>query len=568
MATQITFQPAGSKIISRKGLERVADVDPRLTRSHYFDSRLLTAEDLTRDQIYLDSRLREVGRALGHGVMSGLELSLSQLDGEIAVQPGIAVTAAGRVLELTKPLSLNLSDKAKITEQNNGRYRRFNSSLYAILIKYAEIGTDVAEMFPTDLGENKTVQYDVITEGVQLAMVPLHLPLMRHNPLHVRAYLMQQLYNDNSAAGAIPDDAVALGVLAIYNDTPQWLDTELLRQPLRAMQREGDRQADLYRRYQHLFQDVMEERSNASLSSNFAATDYFRWLPPVGSLPKGSIDPVDGRQGFFPENYNVWVAPVRKAELELIIKESMVLPPLHLDLDEPMDLVILAPLNNSDYAEHAARLQRPPNTTTGKPAGMDLLRLRLYPQRPVHELDLDRNTWQTIWNIVTEDELIYVRRPLRTAETQLSGIVLNTPTTTPTEELPPPPSPSDINLLVDEDSVFLKRVNISSLGKRRISDTDASRDALATVEAEFGQNAVSVQRMLYIMLRIEPAYDEVLWQTLLAVTQADRLVEFHDTLIERQGEGQSTPEIVLDIGAEFGLGAGLLAQWSDLGSGA
>ena len=158
MATQITFQPAGSKVISRKGLERVADVDPRLTRSHYFDSRLLTAEDLTRDQIYLDSRLREVGRALGHGVLNGLELSLSELDGEILVQPGIAVSAAGRVLELTKPLSLDLNNKAKISEQNNGLYRRFNSSLYAIIIKYAEIGTDVAEVFPTDLGEDKTVQ--------------------------------------------------------------------------------------------------------------------------------------------------------------------------------------------------------------------------------------------------------------------------------------------------------------------------------------------------------------------------------------------------------------------------
>jgi hypothetical protein len=563
MATQITFQPAGSKVISRKGLERVADVDPRLTRSHYFDSRLLTAEDLTRDQIYLDSRLREVGRALGHGVLNGLELSLSELDGEILVQPGIAVSAAGRVLELTKPLSLDLNNKAKISEQNNGLYRRFNSSLYAIIIKYAEIGTDIAEVFPTDLGENKTVQYDVITEGVQLAMVQLRLPLMRQDQLHIRAYLMQQLYSDNTTAAAIPDDAVALGVLSIYNDKPQWLDTELLRQPVRTMQQEGDRQADLYRRYQNLFQDVVEERGDG----NFAAADYFRWLPPVGSLPKVNINPVEGRQAFFPENYNVWVAPVRKAELELIVKESMLLPPLNLDLDEPMDLVVLAPLNNSDYANHAARLQRPANTTTGKPAGMELLRLRLYPQRPVHKLDLDRNTWQAIWNIVAEDELIYVRRPLRTAETQLSGIILNTPSTTPTEELPPPPSPSDVNLLADEESVFLKRVNISSLGKRRIGDGDASRDALTTVEAEFGKSAVSVQQMLYIMLRIEPAYDEVLWQTLLAVAQAEGLLEFHDTLIERQGEGESTHEIVLDIGAGFGLDAGLLNQWSDLGSG-
>ena len=100
---------------------------------------------------------------------------------------------------------------------------------------------------------------------------------MRQDQLHIRAYLMQQLYSDNTTAAAIPDDAVALGVLSIYNDKPQWLDTELLRQPVRTMQQEGDRQADLYRRYQNLFQDVVEERGDG----NFAAADYFRWLPPA-----------------------------------------------------------------------------------------------------------------------------------------------------------------------------------------------------------------------------------------------------------------------------------------------
>lgn len=567
MATQITFQPACSNIVTRKGLERIADVDPRLTRSHYFDSRLLTAEDLTRDQIYLDGRLREVGRALGYGVMSGLELSLSELEGEIVLQPGIAISTAGRVLELTKPLTLNLNDKAKISEANQGHHRRFNSALYVILIQYAEIGTDIAEIFPTDLGENKTVQYDVITEGVQLSMVPLNLSLIRQDALHVRAYLMQQLYNDNSAGGAIPDDAVALGVLAIFNDRPQWLDAELLRQPVRTMEREGDRQSDLFRRYENLFKDILQHRGNPPATDDFAASDYFRWIPPVGSLPKGSIDPVKGRQGFFPEHYNVWIAPVRKAELDLIVKESMMLPPLDLGLDEPMDLVVLAPLSNNDYSIHAANLTRPLNASTGKPAGMDLLRLRLYPQRPVHQFNTDKNSWQAIWDIVDEQDLIYVRRPLRTAETQLSGIVLNVPTPLPTEDELPPPSPSDSNLLADENSVFLKSINLQALGSRRIGESDASREALTAAQTEFGTDAVSVRQMLFIMLRIEPAYDPLLWQTLLAIARTEGLQAFHDTLIERQGDGENTIEIILDIGAGFGLDAGLLSQWSDLASG-
>ncbi len=564
MSTQITFQPAGSQIVSRKGLERVADIDPRLTRSHYFDNRLLTAEDLNRDQIYLDGRLREVGRALGHGIMRGLETTLDTLNGEIEVKPGIGVSSAGRVLELFQTLTLDLNDKAKISELNKGKYRRFNRSLYAIIIKYAEMGTDIAEVFPTDLGDKKDIQYDVVSEGVQLAMVPLSFPLVQQNPLHIRAYLTQQFYNDNTAAGAIPDDAVALGIVAIYNDQPQWLDAELLRQPLRADEGEGDKQADLYRRYQNLFNDVMGERRSGSLTGDFAASDYFRWLPPVGSLPKESIDPVTGRQGYFPENYNVSIAPVRKSELQLIIKESMVLPPLNIQLKEPMDVVVLTPLNNADYGNLAARLERPANPSTGKPAGMDLLKLRLYPKRPVHNLDLDQNTWQAIWELVEEEELIFVRRPLRTAETQLSGIVLNTPPESETLPAPDEITPSDVNLLADEDSVFLNRVNIASLAEKRSGESTESIEAVTSMGDEFGNQGTVVQQILNILLAVEPAYDELIWQTLLPLARNEELVNFYNLLLERQNEGDSTPQAMMILGPNFGLDGELVTQWSEL----
>lgn len=324
MPTQIPFRPTGSRVVSRKGLERVADVDPRLTRSHYFDNRLLTAEDLNRDQIYLDERLREVGRVLGYGVVRGLDAQFDTDNGYISVQPGMAVSSAGRVLELNQSLTLDLNDRAKLSELNRGHHRRLNRALYALVIKYAEMGTDIAEVFPRDFSHHsdntKTAQFDVMSEGVQLAMIRIGAPSVQQHPLQVRAHLMQQLYANSSASGSIPEDAVALGVLAIHNDRPQWFDSQLLRQPMRPSEQEGDQQADLYRRYQDLYNDVIDQRSSGSLSTDFAAADYFRWMPPVGSLPKASIDPVNGRQNFFPENYKVSIAPVRKSELDLLIK--------------------------------------------------------------------------------------------------------------------------------------------------------------------------------------------------------------------------------------------------------
>ena len=60
--SDILFQPLGDPMAAGESLESIADIDPRMTRTHYFDGRLLTAEDLERDQVYLDQRLRRWAR--------------------------------------------------------------------------------------------------------------------------------------------------------------------------------------------------------------------------------------------------------------------------------------------------------------------------------------------------------------------------------------------------------------------------------------------------------------------------------------------------------------------------
>ena len=564
MASELTFKPMGSSVVTRKGLERLADIDPRLTRSFYFDSRLLTAEDLTRDQLYVDGRLREIGQTLGYGILRGLQLTYDNLNGLISVAPGLAVTAAGRVLELEKTLTIDLGERADIVELNDGNNRRFDRGLYAIIIKYSEVGTDIAEVFPTDLGDKRGFQYDVISEGVQLSLLRLTLPLPQVDPLQLRANLMHRLHGDNSVGGLIPEDSVALGVIAVSNDRPQWLDTELLRQPLRPSAAPGDLQADLHRRYQHLFNDIMANRLAGSLSGDFAATDYFRLLPPVGSLPKDSLDPVAGRQGFFPENFNVWIAPLRLADVELIRKESLLLPPIDLSLQEPMDIVVLTPLTNVDYGHYAQSLEQPLTNTSERPPALDLLRLRLYPKRPVHELDTDRDTWQAIWDTVAEQDLFFVRRPLRAAETRTSGIVLARGINLPDEPPPnPTPTPADNGLLADEDSIFINRINVTSLSNFRTGTTVATTDAIAAMQAEFGGDATALLQTLNIFLRVERHYDELVWPTVLSLARDEVLGDFLTQLIAGQQNDDPTGTVVANIGATFGLEPALITQWSN-----
>lgn len=566
MASELSFKPIGTIVKTKNGLERIADVDPRLTRSYYFDSRLLTAEDLNRDQIYLDGRLREVGQALGYGVVNGLEASLSDLDGIITVKPGSGVTRAGRVLELTQTLTLDLGDKATISELNNGSFRRLDRALYVVVVKYSEVGTDVAEAFPTDLGSNRTFKYDVMTEGVQLTLVRLPQALGQQSSISIRANLLREWLGDNTAGGAVPEDGIALGVVAISNDKPIWLDSQLLRQPLRSVVRAGDLQADLGRRYENVLRDLLAERSRSSLNNDFAASDYFRLLPPVGSLPKDAINPVTGRQGYFPEHFNVWITPVRTSDLELVRTESLGLPPIDTHTTEPIDVIVLVPLANALYGKYAQQLEQPLNQQTRLLPSQDLMRLRLYPR----QLDTDSSVWNEILSKTTVQQFIYIRRPLRAAETRLSAISLaqGVPLSIDEVELDPIPSPADHDLLETEDGAFLNLLNIKKLTQLRppLAVPGDLTDINAKIESSSAllNDAVVIQKLASALIHIDHQYDSVVWQTLIFFVEKKVLDAFVAALLLPSNKHTPVVDIVTSIGTPAGLDVGILKMWKTL----
>src|SRR6187551_2299763 len=120
MAESVTFLPLADDIADAVSNVRAAVADPRLSRTNFYDGRLLTAEDLIREQVYLDGRLREAGRALGHGVARGLVPQLTNT--LLTVTAGVAVTPAGRMLVVddAHPLSVDLGARAKLRQLNDG----------------------------------------------------------------------------------------------------------------------------------------------------------------------------------------------------------------------------------------------------------------------------------------------------------------------------------------------------------------------------------------------------------------------------------------------------------------
>jgi hypothetical protein len=600
--SEILFQPLGDPIAAGESLEHIADIDPRMTRTHYFDGRLLTAEDLERDQIYLDQRLREVGKVLGSGIINGLDLDFNPFTGLLTLQPGQAMTSAGRVLLLASQLYVSLGDRALISQLNNSKYRQFNRALYAVVLRYVDVATDIAEVFPTDLGKKRGSDYALVTESVQMGLVALPTPLVQQNPLHIRASLMREFLGNELAQALIPEDSVALGVIAIQNDTPQWLDSQLLRQPLRREHSGSHRQADLSRQYEALLADVLSNRQAGSLNNEFAASDYFSLLPPVGSVPKDAINPVSGHQGFFPEAFQVDVAPIRLSDVELIKAESLNLPNIDLSSADKVDIVVLVPLSNQIYGHYAEQLERNYDPSSRRLPQLDLLRLKLYPQHPVHTLDTDAAVWQAIWDQLDSNQLLYVRRPARAAETAVSGIVLAlgtsvpaptpapvpTPvptdnstdtttdtatdniatdtTTTPTPAPTPTPTPSDPGSLIEsEDSVFLRVFNFKRLANIRPPQSNDAETALEKLIEKAGDDAKQVQLATAFLLRVERQYDPVIWQTLQALVEQGATEKALERLLQdSEPEPQFTGKAMLDLGVNLGLPSDVLKGWEKL----
>lgn len=454
--------------------ERISSIDPLLSRTNYFDGQLLKASDLNRDQIYLDERLLELGQVFGAGIVRGLDLSLRS-GHVLQVEPGIAIAPSGRVLQLNnQPLTIDLLNSGLIATLNDGRFRSYARGLYALALTHAEVVDGVAEAFPKDLAAPRRPHVAAWAEGVELRLMPLPLPLPRQDEIAVRATLARELLSGGERLALPSDDAVPLGLIAVERGRILWLDRGLLRRPQRALNTPNAIQQDLATHYLELMQAVLASRQSAGLRGAFAASQYFRVLPPWGPIPQDCVDPIGGRQQFFPKDYEVSIAPVRRSELAAVLADSAHLAPIDLERDADCDIMVLVPMSDTAFALRARQLEAPAEVVPralGRLARLDRLALRILPQPPIHRIDTDADVWRAIWAEVNPAELMFVRRPPRTAETAVSAVVLALGMT-----LPPPGSalPPDAAALEEQLDAALE-------------DVDAAEEARAALEAEIAR---------------------------------------------------------------------------------
>ncbi|MBP0622465.1 hypothetical protein [Cupriavidus consociatus] len=462
--------------------ERISSIDPLLSRTNYFDGQLLKAADLNRDQIYLDERMLELGQVFGAGIVRGLDISL-QAAHILQVEPGIAIAPSGRVLQLNgQPLTIDLLNLGLIATLNNGRVRSYARGLYALALSHATVVDGVAEAFPQDLATRRTPHVAAWAEGVELRLMPLPLPLPRQDEIAVRATLARELLSGGDRLALPSDDAVALGLIAVERSRILWLDRGLLRRPQRALNTPNAVQQDLATHYHELMQAVLAARQSSGLRGAFAASQYFRVLPPWGAIPQDSIDPVGGRQQFFPQDFEVSIAPVRRNELAAVLADSAHLAPIDLERDADCDIMVLAPMSDTAFALRARQLAAPAELVPrglGRLARLDRLALRIRPLPPIHRIDTDADVWRAIWADLNPDELMFVRRPPRTAETGVSAVVLALGMTLPAPGAALPPDAAQLEEQLDA----------------ALEAADAAEEARATLASESARQKVRITEL-------------------------------------------------------------------------
>jgi hypothetical protein len=318
-----------------------------LASVNFFNGRLLTGEDMTREQQAVQAARLRLGRAVGTGVATGLEVSRSLQTTNtfpvVHVEAGIAVNGAGQALELPWAIELSLAQQRAdgsgadvlfdaCTPPQPGTYSA-GAGVYLLTIAPAQQGSGRAQV--SGLGnEDAPCNIAYSLEGVQFHLLRLALPAdllaqpdrLRNSVAHLmfgtadpRRLMVEVdplglsvgpygLLDDLRATGCLDDTQVPLAVLTwTAAEGIRFVDLWSVRRRLvdPAADRQfptlsGDRMRAEAEAGFLQFQGQVDELVGTGGLETETAGDRFGWLPPVGIVP---IQGEGATSGFDPDTF-------------------------------------------------------------------------------------------------------------------------------------------------------------------------------------------------------------------------------------------------------------------------
>ncbi|TDP61364.1 hypothetical protein [Roseateles toxinivorans] len=341
-------------------------------RPRYFDGKFLSARDLTRDQSYFLARQAGFARALGPGVVEGLEVSAGVSSSDLLVRPGFGYTSAGELVSLSAVVRVSLAQlfRLQTLAVQLGTLRqprpplRNRTGLFVLGLRALEFSANPVAAYPTSLDGPRHVEEGDIIEASALTLSYLaDAPPDRIDAM--RSRLARDAFVSD-ALPAMPAELLPLAVLALQGDQVRWVDTHLARRAA------GQAHADVLGfgfaprllREAHLAQysQQLRELMSRSLAGRPTASQYFAALPPAGPMPAAAVNTQDFSQSWFPPGVQADLCLVPEDEIALLVEESLLLPPIDLSLNAEAlaatAFAILVPVARESLMRTAARLQR------------------------------------------------------------------------------------------------------------------------------------------------------------------------------------------------------------------
>jgi len=356
--------------------------DGAIRAVRFFNGRLLTANDLTRQQQARREADRYLGLALGDGVAFGLDVTEDRQQSEpghpvIRIEAGLAINRLGQTLRLRDPTSVALT-RAFETTATEGLFATCTpiaggtyiagAGLYVLTIAPAEASEGRAETNGLD-PSNVRCNTDATVEAVlfrRLWIKPTLFadldpgsPAFRNAIAYrcfgggVQATWLADLFGaqprgdgliDNLRPSPLVDQEVPLALLFFTGSADlQFIDLWSVRRPPALSQADGPlpRLADTRRiavgqAMFHQFQAQVAEWAPTADLGAVTARSHCRYLPPVGIIPVAEeTDKTDANATrFFKDMTYRGPAFINAARLEALVRDSLCYPPIDARGDE------------------------------------------------------------------------------------------------------------------------------------------------------------------------------------------------------------------------------------------
>ncbi|WP_134498149.1 hypothetical protein [Microvirga pakistanensis] len=349
-------------------------IDQTRERTSWAEGMFVTSAHFNRDQSYVVARQGDLGRAIGAGVIDGLEVAIAADDPtSVIVEPGLGIGGGGESIVLHASIRIGLADIALQRTLTQGAglldslqlISEARSGLFVLCATPVEYTSNPIGSYATGPDGKRRLQDSLITEATLFTLVPFALTASSESPEARRAMAARRIFLDGATA-ELPPSALPLAMVELDGNIPIWLDMEMVRRQAGAARADafGLGFVDTPTRIAHFRQYDAQVTQMVTSAPNvgFAAASRFDILPPMGRMPAACVVPRSPAPGqphvlshnWLPAEMPVELTALPEDEIDQLLEESLTMPVI--DLSAPSralaqtPVTIIVPIPRADWA--------------------------------------------------------------------------------------------------------------------------------------------------------------------------------------------------------------------------